>query len=329
MTNKTKKKSINKKSAKMKKYNNKGGVIGLLYNAPTITKRSTIKKLVPYSKELVPSSKVLTPSPLRKVAKTFAKSRIAKTLKKKFLMSKQAKILAEHPDCVICLEKIDQNDEPLTLTPCYHVFHSTCLKNWLSRPGRNTCPICRTILTKPSSTSASGLTLLQIEQLRREMQNINPEMQNELITNLCNLKKLHWILKEKINWVKTHYPILYASFYPSDAVMQEMTEGIDRLETLIKNIIAIYSDVFPEFKHLFQTIYNSRSPPYSMTLEYIVSELESIVDQVKDIYEDSEDLVSHLTLWRDTVMELFDDIYYDTLLEPVITIANTMVDNNN
>ena len=195
MSNKT------QKNAKIKKQVNKGGFIKSLYKPPIITWRSNIKELTPYSKELTPNSKELTPSPLRQLTKTFAKSKIAKTIKKRILMSKQAKIAKEllnNPECAICLENIHQKEA--TLTKCNHVFHTTCLDYWLSKPtSQNTCPKCRQKIRKTSSTSASGLTLSQIEQLRIEMQDINPEiinpeMQNELITTMCNFQKVHWIL---------------------------------------------------------------------------------------------------------------------------------------
>lgn len=327
MSNKTKKKSIYKKSANIKKQINKGGIIRLLYKPPIITRRSTVHELTPYSKEL-------TPSPLRKLAKTFAKSKIAKTLKKRILMSKQAKIAKEllnNPECAICLEIIDQKEA--TLTKCNHVFHTTCLDYWLSKPtSQYACPNCRARIRKTSSTSASGLTLSQIEQLRIEMQDINPEiinpeMQNELITTMCNFQKVHWILKEKINWVKTSYPRLYARFFPTDKEAL-MKAWMNNYETLIKKIIAIYSDVFPDFKHLFQVIYNSTASPFSITLEEIAHQLQSIVAQVKDIYEADEPLKFNLNLWIDSVEESFTYIEADTRFELIMFIVDIMEDSN-
>ena len=325
MSNKNKKKSIYKKSAKIKKPSNKAGIIRKLYQPPPlITRRSTVRELTPYSKGL-------TPSPLRKLAKTFAKSKIAKTLKKKILMSKQAKIAKEllnNPECAICLDIIDQKDA--TLTKCNHVFHTTCLDNWLSKPtSRLACPKCRAKIRKTSSASASGLTLSQIEQLRIEMQEIdpeiiNPEMQNELITTVCHFQKVHWILKEKINLVKTSYPHIYARFYPTHKEAR-MKEYMNTYETLIKKIIAIYSDIFPDFKHLFQVIYNSNDFPFLMTLEDIAHQLQSSVAQVKDIYEP---LKLHLNFWVDSVEDAFTDIDDDTRFEPIMVIADIMVDSN-
>lgn len=327
MSNKNKKKSIYKKSAKIKKPSNKAGIIRKLYTPPLITRRLTVRELTPYSKGL-------TPSPLRKLAKTFAKSKIAKTLKKRILMSKQAKIAKEllnNPECAICLDIIDQKDA--TLTKCNHVFHTTCLDNWLSKPtSRLACPKCRAKIRKTSSASASGLTLSQIEQLRIEMQEIdpeiiNPEMQNELITTLCHFQKVHWILKEKINLIKTSYPRIYARFYPTHKEAR-MKEYMNTYETLIKKIIAIYSDIFPDFKHLFQVIYNSNDFPFLMTLEDIAHQLQSSVAQVKDIYEDQSPLKLHLNSWVDSVEDAFADIDDDTRFEPIMVIADIMVDSN-
>lgn len=327
MSNKNKKKSIYKKSAKIKKPSNKAGIIRKLYTPPLITRRLTVRELTPYSKGL-------TPSPLRKLAKTFAKSKIAKTLKKRILMSKQAKIAKEllnNPECAICLENIHQTDA--TLTKCNHVFHTTCLDNWLSKPtSRLACPKCRAKIRKTSSASASGLTLSQIEQLRIEMQEIdpeiiNPEMQNELITTLCHFQKVHWILKEKINLIKTSYPRIYARFYPTHKEAR-MKEYMNTYETLIKKIIAIYSDIFPDFKHLFQVIYNSNDFPFLMTLEDIAHQLQSSVAQVKDIYEDQSPLKLHLNSWVDSVEDAFADIDDDTRFEPIMVIADIMVDSN-
>jgi hypothetical protein len=329
MSTRTKKKSntkpfyINKKSAKikMKKRYNKGGVIGVIYKPPIINKpRTTIK----------PSTiKELTPSPLRKVkntlAKTFAKSRIARTLKKKFIIYKK---LVHDNTCSLCLEEIEYAKDA-TLTPCKHIFHTSCLNNIPETLLQNRCPLCRAPLIKPSSKNASGLTLVQIEQLRAEMQNIDETMHKELIKKLCTCQKFLWILKTKINWVINNWPTIYASYIESDAEMQEMTEWMNSLETLINKIIAIYSDVFPEYKHLFQVINNSNVIPFSMTIETIESDLRTIVDQLNNIYEDNETLKTDLDFYVIAVAESYNEISEDKYFEPFITNAERMVNSNN
>ena len=327
MSTRTKKKSnykpfyINKKSAKikMKKRYNKGGVIGVIYKPPIINKpRTTIK----------PSTiKELTPSPLRKVKNTLAKSRIARTLKKKFIIYKK---LADYNICSLCLDEMKYAKD-VTLTPCNHIFHTSCLKNIPETLLQNRCPLCRAPLIKPSSKNASGLTLVQIEQLRAEMQNIDETMHNELIKKLCTCQKFLWILKTKINWVINNWPTIYASYFESDAKIQEMSEWMNSnsLETLINKIIAIYSDVFPEYKHLFQVINNSNVIPFSMTLETIESDLRTIVDQLNNIYEDNETLKTHLDFYIIAVEESYNEITDDIYLASFMTTAEIMVNSNN
>ena len=46
----------------------------------------------------------------------------------------------QHDSCTICLESFKHNEE-IRMLPCLHVFHSTCVDNWLRRCA--TCPICK------------------------------------------------------------------------------------------------------------------------------------------------------------------------------------------
>jgi len=43
-------------------------------------------------------------------------------------------------NCSICLQSFGVGNEGVSL-PCSHVFHSSCIKNWLFRQA--TCPVCR------------------------------------------------------------------------------------------------------------------------------------------------------------------------------------------
>ena len=42
-------------------------------------------------------------------------------------------------ECVIWLEHI-KNNEYITLTECFHMYHQSCLNLWLER--NNICPMC-------------------------------------------------------------------------------------------------------------------------------------------------------------------------------------------
>ncbi|EOA22886.1 hypothetical protein CARUB_v10003618mg [Capsella rubella] len=46
--------------------------------------------------------------------------------------------------CSICLESLVSTLSTPTRMSCSHVFHGRCLLNWLD--GKNTCPLCRTVL---------------------------------------------------------------------------------------------------------------------------------------------------------------------------------------
>ncbi|KAK8691429.1 hypothetical protein V6N13_074940 [Hibiscus sabdariffa] len=50
-------------------------------------------------------------------------------------------------ECVICLCKIDDDDEIRELR-CDHLFHKVCLDRWIGYQG-STCPICRSPLFPP------------------------------------------------------------------------------------------------------------------------------------------------------------------------------------
>lgn len=48
-------------------------------------------------------------------------------------------------ECSICLDPIDfSKTESFTFTPCFHVFHTSCLDTWLDVKG--TCPSCRYVM---------------------------------------------------------------------------------------------------------------------------------------------------------------------------------------
>jgi hypothetical protein len=44
-------------------------------------------------------------------------------------------------ECCICMEKL-KNKEDIVKTPCNHLFHKLCLKQWIN-DSKNDCPICR------------------------------------------------------------------------------------------------------------------------------------------------------------------------------------------
>lgn len=47
----------------------------------------------------------------------------------------------EFNECSVCIEEFE-NDDCITELPCKHIFHTSCIKNWLCRE-KVTCPSCR------------------------------------------------------------------------------------------------------------------------------------------------------------------------------------------
>jgi len=68
--------------------------------------------------------------------------RIITELKKPILLTSIVYQLDENEmeECSICLEKFNIN-EKVFKTPCNHLFHATCITEWLYK--NKTCPICR------------------------------------------------------------------------------------------------------------------------------------------------------------------------------------------
>jgi hypothetical protein len=54
------------------------------------------------------------------------------------------KLDPEKKNCVICLEDF-KNGDKATVLPCIHMFHTSCIQNWLKT--QNSCPICKFKLT--------------------------------------------------------------------------------------------------------------------------------------------------------------------------------------
>ena len=52
--------------------------------------------------------------------------------------------------CSICLDDCPIGTKP---TKCGHIFHSSCMNKWKRQDGGHTCPMCRTVLSKPKVLS--------------------------------------------------------------------------------------------------------------------------------------------------------------------------------
>ncbi|KAK9458741.1 uncharacterized protein V1516DRAFT_629971 [Lipomyces oligophaga] len=60
--------------------------------------------------------------------------------------------------CLVCLSDYEREEECRKLRDCGHVFHRSCIDEWLTT-GRNSCPLCRGVGVK--NTSESTVPALQ------------------------------------------------------------------------------------------------------------------------------------------------------------------------
>ncbi|CAD8158491.1 unnamed protein product [Paramecium octaurelia] len=58
--------------------------------------------------------------------------------------------LSQFEECAVCLEQMKNANNKLQkiccVTPCFHIFHSICLQEWLLR--QKNCPFCRTVYNR-------------------------------------------------------------------------------------------------------------------------------------------------------------------------------------
>ncbi|CAD8146232.1 unnamed protein product [Paramecium octaurelia] len=95
-------------------------------------------------------------SPDRQVIQTNNKGLSLRFIKDHFKGHNYEKITKVYPglsqfeECAVCLEQMKKATTKLqkicSVTPCFHIFHSMCLEEWLLR--QKNCPFCRTEFTR-------------------------------------------------------------------------------------------------------------------------------------------------------------------------------------
>jgi len=243
-------------------------------------------------------SKEITPASVRKgvaiIKPLFAKSKIAKTLKRKFKQRQLSKFLDDDPTCAICLMDIqDINDG--TRTSCNHIFHSSCLQQWLDRPiSKNKCPECRRDITKLSNLIESGLALSQIEELRTETQHITPAMRAILITKLHDSHKRMKTHIEIIKWICNNFPQLQGEITTS--LCQQITQ-FEEISSQLKKTIILFIDVFPSTSQIYYDLKPNdvESNLYRITLRLKNMTKTNIIDEFLQSNKANEKAYTELT----------------------------------
>mmetsp|Transcript_64 Transcript_64/g.111 ORF Transcript_64/g.111 Transcript_64/m.111 type:complete len:215 (-) Transcript_64:1133-1777(-) len=67
---------------------------------------------------------------------------------------KEEKNTNDAPSCVVCYEDFEHDSEAIEFPRCKHMYHSICIKEWLSR--NNSCPMCRIELPAVEESGNSG-----------------------------------------------------------------------------------------------------------------------------------------------------------------------------
>jgi hypothetical protein len=70
------------------------------------------------------------------------------------LISALPHVLATTPSsCCICIDAIEK-DQSITVLPCSHTFHSSCVDSWLEQ--RGLCPLCKASVITDHDTDSSN-----------------------------------------------------------------------------------------------------------------------------------------------------------------------------
>ena len=84
--------------------------------------------------------------------------------------------------CTICIEDFKEKISKVSITPCQHVFHYKCLRNWLIKNVLNPkCPNCNYNLIK--DVENKKIEEIQSIEVARRTDNVNIETQDANVNN--------------------------------------------------------------------------------------------------------------------------------------------------
>ena len=83
--------------------------------------------------------------------------------------------------CSICLENFKKKSK-VSMTPCNHVFHHTCIKDWLYKNAKNPkCPNCnKDVLAEDINSLNEKIDELKLIKVKKKQQNNNNILNNNL-----------------------------------------------------------------------------------------------------------------------------------------------------
>ena len=62
---------------------------------------------------------------------------------------------ADGPECAICMGPVNAVTGEFMVTPCDHMFHEICLRQWMDL--KMECPVCRAALPPTPNDGRGGL----------------------------------------------------------------------------------------------------------------------------------------------------------------------------
>ena len=103
-------------------------------------------------------------------------------------------VVSEAPVCAVCQQCLN---EPVSITPCDHRFHSKCLSRWSHENLQPVCPLCRGPIPLPESRLAGNspfphfLAVRKVDLLEEDCPICNQSLIGRDVTGTCCLHDFH------------------------------------------------------------------------------------------------------------------------------------------
>lgn len=126
-------------------------------------------------------------------------------------------------ECPICIEEIELpiSKDGIRLL-CSHVFHEKCIREWFTRIGNATCPMCR----RHESQIDGYKDLIRRILIRWGMKNLKKEIKNKNFEIVWQ-----WLMTEKRVSIDYRDIIFLISVNKLDSLNKEASEILDLLTT--------------------------------------------------------------------------------------------------
>ena len=80
----------------------------------------------------------------------------------------------EEKECPICINEYKQDDELIQSSSCHHIFHQSCLLEWLVNQRKDECPCCRVEMFSCEEYRDNAKFALGEERVMRAIMDYDP-----------------------------------------------------------------------------------------------------------------------------------------------------------